>query len=247
MFVTALLYVVAILAVTLVAPLAGVPMMPLLLVARRNKGLAPAATGLLAMLSMALGLLGFLWVARLLQRDPSVWMFLLPFVLVVRNDLDRLRRAWVGQTGIKDHLERHGEAYDPHLQARMEVGSLVGDVIGLWGVYLLWGSSMIYVVIACLVIGGFWLRAYLGGNPRFWHVVGEHPEAAYRRFLQDPAWIILQPGDGTSPPDRTAHVGPFTIFVPAGGGARVKLYCRADQIDASQAALLADWDAKRFP
>lgn len=137
MLTTIFLFAAAVFAVAIMAPLLSIPLMPLVAPARSVRALAPVATGLLAALSVAAAMVLFLWLARSLGREPSVWMFLIAFLLMMRNDLDRIHRAWVGKTPVRDHLEAQGERYDSRLQAHMEVASLVGDTLGLWLVFII--------------------------------------------------------------------------------------------------------------
>lgn len=83
----------------------------------------------------------FVWLARSVGREASFWMFLIPFLLMLRNDLDRIHRAWVGNTLVRAHLETQGETYDARAQAHMEIGSLVGDSVGLWMVFVIGGAA----------------------------------------------------------------------------------------------------------
>ncbi len=122
--------------VTVIAPLLSIPLAPLAVFGRANYRIAPIPTALIAGISMAAAMLLLVMFVKSVGRQPSVWIFLIPYLLVLRNDLDRISRAWTGDTPVRLKLEAAGEVYNSRLQAHMEVGSLIGDTIGMWAVFL---------------------------------------------------------------------------------------------------------------
>ena len=134
---TLLLFGLAFVAVMLVAPLAALPLLPLMAVGKAVRALAPVVTFATALLAMACAMLAFEWSAAALDGQSNFFMYALPCAAFVSNDMNRVRRAWSGATPVRTNTERAGGEYDPDLQARMEVGSLLGDLAGFWGVYLL--------------------------------------------------------------------------------------------------------------
>jgi hypothetical protein len=97
-----------------------------------------------------------------------------------------------------------------------------------------------YVLIVLGIVAVLWFVSYLRGNPRFWHVVADYPDEAYEWFTVHSEWVVLRPGQGEPyfPEGPSEYAGPFTVYVPKLGGARVKVYGLADRIEASQAAFL---------
>lgn len=99
---------------------------------------------------------------------------------------------------------------------------------------------MTYVLVILVLLAALWLVSYLFGNPGFWHVAAEHPDEAYEWFSHHPEWVVVRTGEPEPhfPEGRSEYAGPFTLFVPSQGGARVKVYGLADRLEASQAAFL---------
>ena len=131
------LIVLAILFAVIVAPLLSILAMPLFGAARAFKPAAPVLMVLTSALPMAGAMYLFVLLVGAIGRGPNVFMFLIPFLLVVWNDLDRIRRAWTGDTPVRANLESQRETYDPEFNAKLEIGSLIGDTIGLWLVFFL--------------------------------------------------------------------------------------------------------------
>ena len=48
-------------------------------------------------------------------------------------------------------------------------------------------------ILAVVVI--LWVISYFSGNPRFWHLASEYPNAAYDWFIEEDSWIVVGPED----------------------------------------------------
>ena len=133
-----LAYVLAALSMSLLTSVIGLALTPLVLVARRVKVIAPAATFLISTISMILALTVFVWVCGKIEIELTYLMFVLPYFLVVMNGWKRIAKAKKGRTIVETVA---GEDYDPGLQIRMEYGYLVGDTVG-WLAFLLYNGSL---------------------------------------------------------------------------------------------------------
>ena len=133
-FVTVLIA--GLLAVTLVAPVVSLPLVPLGMIGRRHQGLAPVVTFITAALSDGLAMLAFSWAARKWLVEPSFVAFLLIYLAVLVNGLRRLQWGRAGTTPVVAILQARGESYNRVLQIKMELGYLAGDFVGIWGVFL---------------------------------------------------------------------------------------------------------------
>ncbi len=136
------LFFAALFAVTVVSPLLSIPFLrlaPVLIapVLRSFRSAYPILKALVTGLPMAGAMLLFVWFAGVFQRQPTLLMFLIPFLLLLKNDLNRIHRAWTGKTPIRVSLESEGETYDPTFQVKSEIGGLIGDSLGFWLVFLL--------------------------------------------------------------------------------------------------------------
>lgn len=137
MWLTILGFVLGFLAIAVVAPLLGLVFLPLIPVVRRSRGMAPLFMVLISAATDAGALLLFVWIAGAIGVRLSFAMFLIPFMLAMRNDFARIDRAQRGATPVARAL---GDDYDAGLQVKMEYGYLVGDVIGILAVpFLLLG------------------------------------------------------------------------------------------------------------
>ena len=128
MWLTSLGFVLGFLAIAVVDPLLSLVFLPLTPLARKVRIAAPFIMGVTSAATAAGSLLLFVWIAGLIGVRLSYAMFLIPYVLVMRNDFKRIHRAKRGTTTVALAL---GENYDAVFQVRMEYGCLVGDVIGI--------------------------------------------------------------------------------------------------------------------
>ena len=101
--------------------------------------------------------------------------------------------------------------------------------------------EIILVVSAILVL--VWYVFHRRGNPQFWRAVRQHPEIAMAWFNEQTCWVVVHPGE-PSPPSDDYTVG-FAVFDPASAG-MVKVHCRWDQINDSQAQFLVSLEAARL-
>lgn len=130
---TILAYILALLSMSLLSSLISLVFMPLMLIGRAVKVLAPVKTFLSSAVCMFLALTIFVWVCGKIEVQPTYLMFVLPYLAVVRNNFKRIDNAEKGRTTVE---QMASEDYDPNLQVKMEYGYLIGDVAG-WLVFLL--------------------------------------------------------------------------------------------------------------
>ena len=128
MWLTILGFVLGFLAIAVVAPLLGLVFLPLIPVVRRFRGMAPLFMALTSAATAAGALLLFVWIAGLIGLRLSFAMFLIPFILAMRNNFTRIDRAKRGATPVALAL---GDNYDAGSQVKMEYGGLAGDVVGI--------------------------------------------------------------------------------------------------------------------
>lgn len=138
---TILAYILALLSMSLLSSLISLVFMPLMLIGRAVKMLAPIKTFLSSAVSMFLALTVFVWVCDKIEVQPTYLMFILPYFAVVRNNFKRINNAEKGRTNVE---QMAGEDYDPHLQVKMEYGYLIGDVSGWLAFLLILGRLPIY-------------------------------------------------------------------------------------------------------
>ena len=128
MFLTILGYVLAFVAIAVVAPLLGIIVFSLTSILPKSRALAPALMATTSGMSSAAAILTFVWVASIFDIQLAILMFLIPLALSIRNDIDRIRRASTGATPVRLAV---GENYDAAFQVKMEYGYLAGDVAGV--------------------------------------------------------------------------------------------------------------------
>jgi hypothetical protein len=87
--------------------------------------------------------------------------------------------------------------------------------------------------IAGLLVAGLvaWLViAYFMGKPKFWQLVGRHPDLALELFAIESGCIV----DNVPPQSHKAnYTGPFRVY--AADGSTHRIYILYDDIDAIQA------------
>lgn len=129
---TILAYVLSFVAMVLLASTIGsLVLLPFTPIVRRFNFLATLCFFLSSAVGMIAALAAFAWVCSLMDVQPTMLMVLLPFVGVLKNDLDRIRQARRGATPVRTSLEIEGENYDSGLQVKMEYGYLYGDIAGV--------------------------------------------------------------------------------------------------------------------
>lgn len=138
MLVTALLYVAAIVAVIVVAPLMSIPLaLAFTPLVRGHRRLAPAILGVQYAIAVGLAMALFVWFCGAMGREASPWMFVIPFLGMTSNDINRIRRAGSGATPVPAWMERQGEFFDASAVTGQEVGMYVGGVLGMGVVFVL--------------------------------------------------------------------------------------------------------------
>jgi len=72
------------------------------------------------------------WLINRIGQSPSWLMFLIPWYLMVQNDVMRINRVKAGKSNLKRMHEQAGqpESYDQRLDLWVERGHLAGDVVG---------------------------------------------------------------------------------------------------------------------
>jgi hypothetical protein len=70
------------------------------------------------------------WIVRTIGASLSWLMFLIPFCLVIRGQLQRIRRVYRGVSGVKLMMERSGQldSYDK----RHDLLTAYASAVGLW-------------------------------------------------------------------------------------------------------------------
>jgi hypothetical protein len=73
------------------------------------------------------------WLCDKFSVKPALFMVIIPFVLTIRNNNNRIMLAEKGKSNVKYMLEEYGELdeYDQKLDIRIEYAHQIGDVTGL--------------------------------------------------------------------------------------------------------------------
>lgn len=94
-------------------------------------------------------------------------------------------------------------------------------------------GAVIIVAVVLLAI-----NAYRSGNPKFWHIAADHPDAAYDWFVEEDCWVVLDSESAQRPEPRGDFVGPFKLWIPKLGGRWVTIYGLRGQIEDSERRLV---------
>lgn len=92
----------------------------------------------------------------------------------------------------------------------------------------------ILIIVLVLGFGLFFVLPHFLGNPGFWKLTRQHPEAAYQWFLKEDCWVVQQgPYEPNFPLPQDRYVGPFRFALPRGGGL-ISIWCERERIEDSQ-------------
>ena len=109
---------------------------------RRYRLLAPLGSFLIAACSYGVAMLVFVWISRRWGVQPWVEMFLLPYVFIFLNDKNRVKMAKEGTSAAALMCKESGVEYDSIGAIRGEYGSMAGDIVGFWRVYILAATAL---------------------------------------------------------------------------------------------------------
>lgn len=104
---------------------------------RSARSLAPYVVGLLDILKIFVAVAFATWAIGAIGSEPVWLMFIIPGVAMCMNDLDRIRFAKRGISGVHRLFEGSGEpeSYDQTADISMERAHVTGDLLGwLFGV-----------------------------------------------------------------------------------------------------------------
>lgn len=85
---------------------------------------------------------------------------------------------------------------------------------------------MTWIAIAITTAALFWFFILRPGRIDFWKSATRTPDEAYDHFLSSPSWKVfvqVLPEDYRTAVPKKDWVGPFTLYVPKLGGAKVFL------------------------
>ena len=159
----ALLY----LAVIFLEPLICWVYSPLLLVAKRFKSIAPLVLFLVETVSMGWAILGAEWLIGQIGWQSSIIAYGVVCLAFVWNGVGRISTARSGATPIRAQVEAGGSVYDAGLTVRNEIGMLLGDLAGFWGVYFVShgyrpDNATLFAVPALMGAAAVWIRTLKG-------------------------------------------------------------------------------------
>ena len=121
----------SLIAMSILASIIGLLVMPLSFIGRKVKMLAPVVTFLTSISSMFVALIIFIWFCGKIEVQPTYLMFLLPYLAVMSNNFKRINMAKEGKSRPKRMTDKLGATFDQKLQIRMEYGYLIGDLFGV--------------------------------------------------------------------------------------------------------------------
>jgi hypothetical protein len=100
---------------------------------------------------------------------------------------------------------------------------------------------MKWLVAISVVLLLYWWFVLRPGRLDFWRVAGKSPDAAYEHFLSSPCWKVFE---GELPPDYRSEVpksvwsGPYSLWIPKLGGARIFVFSKEPDCEQSQNAFI---------
>ena len=99
---------------------------------KRARWAFPFVASLLNVVKICIAVLLASWLVAKIGQSPSWLMFLMPGVLMVQNDLMRIKRVKEGRSNVKRMLEQHSEpeSYDQKHDLLTERAVLAGEIVG---------------------------------------------------------------------------------------------------------------------
>lgn len=114
----------------------GLPFLPLswkvAIWLRSAKGLTPYVFGALDLLMNVVAIAFATWAIGAIGSEPTWLMFIIPGMAMCMHDLDRVRFAKRGISGVRRLFERSGEpeSYDQDADISIERARFTGDILG---------------------------------------------------------------------------------------------------------------------
>jgi hypothetical protein len=126
-----LVYISVVIAIAIIPNVVSLILTPHLRIERKNKVFAPFNTFLTSLFSTFVAFMVVIWFSRLIEVQPTLLMFLIPFYLIVNKNYKRIYSAKNSRTAVEQVSKKFGTSFDSQLQVKMEYGYLSGDILAI--------------------------------------------------------------------------------------------------------------------